>query len=118
MSPDEIRGFYPGVTYQLGNCLAALNLPIQQVLAAAHGYPFALAVTIAPVLLLLAVLTAAGTEARGIRRDRARRVRHMDVVRGPARSAPSADRCLTACSRRKRACARGAVAAREGEPRS
>ena len=22
LSPDEIRGFYPGVTYQLGNCLA------------------------------------------------------------------------------------------------
>ena len=26
LSPDEIRGFYPGVTYQLGNCLAAFNL--------------------------------------------------------------------------------------------
>ena len=23
MSPDAIRGFYPGVTYQLGNVLAA-----------------------------------------------------------------------------------------------
>ena len=33
--PDEIRGFYPGVTYQLGNCLAAFNLPIQQALATA-----------------------------------------------------------------------------------
>jgi SHS family lactate transporter-like MFS transporter len=29
LSPDEIRGFYPGVTYQLGNLLAALNLPLQ-----------------------------------------------------------------------------------------
>ena len=27
MSPDAIRGFYPGVTYQLGNVFAALNLP-------------------------------------------------------------------------------------------
>ncbi len=35
MSPDAIRGFYPGVTYQLGNLLAALNLPIQENLAAA-----------------------------------------------------------------------------------
>ena len=26
MSPDAIRGFYPGVTYQLGNLLAAFNL--------------------------------------------------------------------------------------------
>jgi hypothetical protein len=32
--------FYPGVTYQLGNCIAAFNLPIQQALAAKHGYPF------------------------------------------------------------------------------
>ena len=33
LSPAEIRGFYPGVTYQLGNCLAAFNLPIQERLA-------------------------------------------------------------------------------------
>ena len=38
MSPDAIRGFYPGVTYQLGNVFAALNLPIQEHLAASHGY--------------------------------------------------------------------------------
>jgi SHS family lactate transporter-like MFS transporter len=67
LSPDEIRGFYPGVTYQLGNLLAAFNLPIQQALARSHGYPFALAVTLVPVLLLVAVLTAVGAEARGVR---------------------------------------------------
>jgi SHS family lactate transporter-like MFS transporter len=67
LSPDEIRGFYPGVTYQLGNLLAAFNLPIQQALARAHGYPFALAVTIGPVLVVVALLTALGTEARGVR---------------------------------------------------
>ncbi len=67
LSPDAIRGFYPGVTYQLGNCLAALNLPIQQYLAARHGYPFALAVTIVPVLLGIALLTFVGAEAKGIR---------------------------------------------------
>jgi SHS family lactate transporter-like MFS transporter len=33
LSPDEIRGFYPGVTYQLGNLLAAINLPLQTRLA-------------------------------------------------------------------------------------
>jgi SHS family lactate transporter-like MFS transporter len=64
LSPDEIRGFYPGVTYQLGNCLAAFNLPIQQALAADHGYPFALAATIVPVLIAVAVLAALGTERR------------------------------------------------------
>jgi SHS family lactate transporter-like MFS transporter len=66
LSPDEIRGFYPGVTYQLGNCLAAFNLPIQESLADAHGYPFALAVTIVPVLIAVAVLTALGKENRGV----------------------------------------------------
>jgi SHS family lactate transporter-like MFS transporter len=66
MSPDEIRGFYPGVTYQLGNLIAALNLPIQQALARDHGYPFALVVTIVPGLLVVILLAAVGKEAAGI----------------------------------------------------
>lgn len=67
MSPDAIRGVYPGVTYQLGNLLAAFNLPIQERLAESHGYPFAFAATIVPVLLVVAVLTAIGKDATGIR---------------------------------------------------
>ena len=67
LSPDEIRGFYPGVTYQLGNCLAAFNLPIQERLADSHGYPFALTATIVPVLVAVIVLTLLGSEARGAR---------------------------------------------------
>lgn len=67
MSPDAIRGVYPGVTYQLGNLLAAFNLPIQERLAESHSYPFALAATIVPVLLVVAVLTAIGKDATGIR---------------------------------------------------
>ncbi|OBA79130.1 sugar transporter [Mycobacterium sp. 1164966.3] len=67
MSPDAIRGLYPGVTYQLGNLLAAFNLPIQEHLAESHGYPFALAATIVPVLLAVAVLTLIGKDATGIR---------------------------------------------------
>ena len=66
LSPDAIRGFYPGVTYQLGNLLAALNLPIQEHLASSHSYPFALTVTIVPVLVLVAVITLVGHEARGV----------------------------------------------------
>ncbi|MBO0856721.1 MAG: MFS transporter [Nocardia sp.] len=69
LSPNSIRGFYPGVTYQLGNLLASLNLPIQERLAESHGYPFALTVTIVPVLLVVSVLTLIGKEARGIRFD-------------------------------------------------
>src|SRR6202161_2233384 len=67
VAPGAIRGFYPGVTYQLGNLLAAFNLPIQERLAASHGYPFALAATIGPVLIAVAVLTAIGKDATGIR---------------------------------------------------
>lgn len=67
MSPDAIRGLYPGVTYQLGNLLAAFNLPIQERLAESHGYPFALAATIVPVLIAVAALTLIGTDATGIR---------------------------------------------------
>jgi MFS transporter, SHS family, lactate transporter len=67
MSPDAIRGLYPGVTYQLGNLLAAFNLPIQERLAESHGYPFALTVTIVPVLLLVAILTLIGKDATGLR---------------------------------------------------
>jgi MFS transporter, SHS family, lactate transporter len=66
MSPDAIRGFYPGVTYQLGNLFAALNLPIQETLAEHHGYPFALMSTMIPALIAVIVLTAIGTEAKGI----------------------------------------------------
>lgn len=67
MSPDAIRGFYPGVTYQLGNLFAALNLPIQETLAEHHGYPFALMWTMVPALVAVIVLTAIGKEAKGIR---------------------------------------------------
>ncbi|MDQ1483957.1 MAG: transporter, family, lactate transporter [Actinomycetota bacterium] len=66
MSPDAIRGFYPGVTYQLGNLLAALNLPIQESLATSHSYPFALAATIIPVLIAVTILVLVGKEAKGI----------------------------------------------------
>jgi SHS family lactate transporter-like MFS transporter len=66
MSPDAIRGFYPGVTYQIGNLFAALNLPLQEHLAAGHGYSFALTWTIGPALLAVVVATAFGRqEARG-----------------------------------------------------
>jgi SHS family lactate transporter-like MFS transporter len=71
MSPDAIRGFYPGVTYQLGNVFAALNLPIQEHLAASHGYPFALTVTIVPVLIIVAVVVLLGKEAKGVEFGRA-----------------------------------------------
>jgi SHS family lactate transporter-like MFS transporter len=67
MSPDAIRGFYPGVTYQLGNLIAALNLPLQEALAERHGYPAAMTWTVVPALAVVIVLSAVGKEAKGIR---------------------------------------------------
>src|ERR1700730_1149166 len=67
MSPDAIRGFYPGVTYQLGNLLAAFNLPIQEHLAATHSYPFALVATIVPALLAVALPTRSVKNPHGLR---------------------------------------------------
>jgi SHS family lactate transporter-like MFS transporter len=65
LSPAEIRGFYPGVTYQLGNLIAALNLPLQTSLASSHSGPFALLVVMFPVLAAVIIFTAVGSEARG-----------------------------------------------------
>ncbi|WP_081685583.1 MFS transporter [Candidatus Solirubrobacter pratensis] len=65
-SPDEIRGFYPGVTYQLGNLLAAVNLPLQTSLADSHDGHFALFAVIVPVLVAVIALTLLGREARGV----------------------------------------------------
>src|SRR3954462_15087870 len=67
LSPDEIRGFYPGVTYQLGNLLAAINLPLQTSLAESHSPSFALLVVIVPVLVAVIALTALGSEAHSAR---------------------------------------------------
>ena len=68
MSPDAIRGFYPGVTYQLGNLLGrASTCRSRSTWPRPHGYPFALAVTIVPVLIAVAVLTLIGNDATGLR---------------------------------------------------
>jgi len=64
MSPPAIRGLYPGVTYQLGNCFAAFNLPIQEALASSYGYPFALVATMVPVFIAVIVLLLIGKEAK------------------------------------------------------
>ena len=66
LSPDEIRGFYPGVTYQLGNLLAAINLPLQTRLAEHYQDNFGLgmALVIVPVLLLTALVVWLGPEDR------------------------------------------------------
>jgi len=68
LSPDAIRGFFPGFAYQLGNLLASANATIQAQIAEARGgnYAFALMVVAATVAVAIVLLTTFGPEARGV----------------------------------------------------
>lgn len=68
LSPDEIRGTFPGVAYQLGNLLASVNATLQAGLAESHNndYAFALALVAGIVAVAVIVLTGLGKEARGV----------------------------------------------------
>jgi SHS family lactate transporter-like MFS transporter len=73
LSPDEARGTFPGFTYQLGNLIASVNATLQASIAAAYGgnYALALAVVAGAVAVAIVILTAFGTEAKGIAFGRA-----------------------------------------------
>jgi MFS transporter, SHS family, lactate transporter len=68
LSPGAARGTFPGVVYQLGNLLASINATLQASLAAQldGNYGLALAAVAGTVAVVIAVLTAVGTEARGV----------------------------------------------------
>ena len=68
LSPPEIRATFPGVVYQLGNLLAAINLNLQLAIAAAHNndYGYALAVVVGTVAVLIMLLVAFGPERQGV----------------------------------------------------
>jgi MFS transporter, SHS family, lactate transporter len=69
LSPDEARGTFPGFTYQLGNLIASVNATLQAAIAVHYGndYGFALAVVAGIVAVAIVVLTALGTEAKGVK---------------------------------------------------
>ncbi len=68
LSPDNARGTFPGFVYQLGNLIASVNATLQAWIATAYGgdYAFALAVVAGTVAVVIAILTAVGTEAKGV----------------------------------------------------
>ncbi|WP_114814650.1 MFS transporter [Paraburkholderia kururiensis] len=68
ISPDEIRATFPGLVYQLGNLLAAVNAPMQAYIASSRGndYSFALAAVGGTVAVVIAVLILFSRERRGI----------------------------------------------------
>jgi len=69
LSPEEVRGTFPGFTYQLGNLLASGNATLQAGIAGHYGgdYAFALAVVAGVIAVAVAVLAGFGLEARGIK---------------------------------------------------
>jgi SHS family lactate transporter-like MFS transporter len=68
LSPDSARGTFPGLVYQLGNLLASANATIQAGIAVHNGnnYGFALALVAGIVAVVIALLTAFGSEAKGV----------------------------------------------------
>lgn len=68
LSPDEVRGTFPGFTYQLGNLLASANATLQAGFAQSHGgnYALALAIVAMGAALSIALLTALGREQHGV----------------------------------------------------
>jgi MFS transporter, SHS family, lactate transporter len=69
ISPPELRATFPGVTYQLGNLLAAGNATLQSSLADTffHGnLAWPLAMIVGVVAVSIALLIGFGKEARGV----------------------------------------------------
>jgi SHS family lactate transporter-like MFS transporter len=68
LSPPEIRATFPGVVYQLGNLLAAVNLNVQVMIAESHGnnYGLAMASVVGCVALIITSMVMFGPEKRGI----------------------------------------------------
>src|ERR1700744_5120751 len=66
LSPDTARGTFPGFVYQTGNLIASVNATLQTGIAEHFGgnYGFALAVVAGSVAVIIALLTALGTEAK------------------------------------------------------
>jgi SHS family lactate transporter-like MFS transporter len=66
LSPDSVRGFLPGFSYQCGVALAGLVTYIQAAFAARTSYPTTMALTTLTVLIGAIVVNALGREKRGI----------------------------------------------------
>jgi MFS transporter, SHS family, lactate transporter len=69
LSPNSVRGTFPGFAYQLGNLLASKNGTLQASMAVSFGnnYGLALGITAGVVAALVAVVTACGPEAHGVK---------------------------------------------------
>lgn len=68
LSPEGVRGTFPGFAYQLGNLIASVNATLQAQIALTHGgsYGLALAIVAVAMAITIAIVAGLGKEARGI----------------------------------------------------
>jgi SHS family lactate transporter-like MFS transporter len=66
LSPDRLRGFFPGFAYQVGVLLAASSAYIEAVMSHCFGYGMAMAIFAGIVLAVGAVVIAIGPEAHRV----------------------------------------------------
>ena len=66
LSPDTLRGFFPGFAYQVGVLLAALSVYIEAPMGKRMSYGHAMGIFAVIVLVAGALVIAAGPEARGV----------------------------------------------------
>ena len=69
LSPHDVRGTFPGFTYQLGNLFAACIITVQSMLADKFdkNYAIALAIVASVVAIAVAALAGFGPQAHGVR---------------------------------------------------
>lgn len=67
LSPDTLRGFFPGFAYQLGVLIASFSASIEAVLGKRMTYGHAMGIFAAIVLVVGAVVIAFGPEAHGVK---------------------------------------------------
>ena len=65
LSPDQVRGFLPGFSYQCGNLIAASIMYVQTSLAPRYSYPTVLAATASAIFVVAIVVVALGRERCG-----------------------------------------------------
>ncbi|MFZ0969465.1 MAG: MFS transporter, partial [Candidatus Acidiferrales bacterium] len=66
LSPDRLRGFFPGFAYQVGVLLAASSAYIEARMSHRFGYGMAMAIFAGVVLAVCAVVIAFGPEAHRV----------------------------------------------------
>jgi SHS family lactate transporter-like MFS transporter len=66
LSPDQVRGFLPGFSYQCGNLVAASIAWTQSTLAEQFAYPRVMAISAAAIFVTAIVVAALGRERQGI----------------------------------------------------